>query len=194
MIAYPSSREELREQLQRRRAHLTVNNQRLASKKITERLMQCDFFQESHNIAAYMPINYEIDPINLVKQAWKCHKRCYLPVLRKKQLVFSIYEEDMTLQSNRFNILEPPVSPESIIEPWTLDLVLVPVLGFTMHGQRLGMGGGYYDRTFSFLLSEPRRNKPQLIGLAYDWQKLTNFQANDWDVPLHTVFTEKSTY
>jgi 5-formyltetrahydrofolate cyclo-ligase len=188
------SREALRKKLRLQRAALTLEDHVVASKSITERLMRDSLFQESRNIAFYLSVNYEIDPENLIKHAWKSHKRCYLPVLRERTLIFSAYEKNTPLKKNRFNIPEPPSLPACTINPQDLDIVLVPLLGFTLQGERLGMGGGLYDRSFNFLLKNPRPSKPFLLGLAYEWQKLEAFSPNDWDVPLNAIITEKKMY
>jgi 5-formyltetrahydrofolate cyclo-ligase len=187
------SRQILRQQLREQRARLTLSKQTIASKKVTERIIQNERFQQSQHIGVYIAINNEINPKIIIKKIWQEKKRCYLPILQKQQLVFCTYEKNTHLKKNRFNIPEPS-SLESTIEAWNLDIVLVPLLGFTTQGERLGMGGGLYDRTFSFLLESPRPTKPYLIGLAYEWQKIESFGISAWDVPLNAVFTEKKMY
>lgn len=188
------SRQTLRQELRKRRAHLTLRDQTIASKKITEQVIQNPRFQQSQTIGVYIAINTEINPEIIIKKSWQAHKRCYLPVLREKKLFFSAYQKDTTLKKNHFNIPEPPLLAKSSIKAWNLDLVFVPLLGFTVKGERLGMGGGCYDRAFSFLLAKTRPSKPYLIGLAYEWQKMEFFKKNNWDVPLNAVITEKKTY
>jgi 5-formyltetrahydrofolate cyclo-ligase len=188
------SRQQLRKKLREYRSKLTVHEQTLASQQIIQQLIQNPHFQMSQHIATYIAINQEIDPEIMLKKAWENHKDCYLPVLQEKQLLFSLYKKNMPLKKNRFNIPEPPLSPESMIEPSHLDVVLVPLLGFTPSGERLGMGGGFYDRSFSFLLNGLRPTKPYLIGLAYEWQKLASFESSAWDVPLNAVITEEKIY
>ena len=184
----------LRKKLREYRAKLSPHDQTLASQKITQQLIHNPLFQKSQLVAAYIAINQEIDPELIIKTAWENDKNCYLPVLREKQLLFSLYKKNMPLIKNQFNIPEPPLSPESIIEPGHLDVVLVPLLGFAPNGERLGMGGGFYDRSFSFLLNGIRPAKPYLIGLAYEWQKLESFESSAWDVPLNAVVTEENFY
>jgi 5-formyltetrahydrofolate cyclo-ligase len=76
------------------------------------------------------------------------------------------------------------------IQPLALDLVLTPLVGFDHKGNRLGMGGGYYDRSFAFLLRRQNWKKPRLVGLAYDFQQLDKLPAKNWDVPLTAVATD----
>lgn len=114
--------------------------------------------------------------------------------IQSQQLIFCAYQANTLLKKNRFNIPEPPLSLDSCISPEDIDLVLVPLVGFTEKGQRLGMGAGFYDRSFAFLLNSPRPVRPFLLGLAYEWQKLTAFTEKNWDVPLNAVITEKQIY
>jgi 5-formyltetrahydrofolate cyclo-ligase len=110
------------------------------------------------------------------------------------QLIFCAYQPHTLLKKNRFNIPEPSFSLDSCIAPQDIDLVLVPLVGFTEKGQRLGMGAGFYDRSFAFLLHSSRPARPFLLGLAYEWQKLATLKEKNWDVPLNAIITEKKIY
>lgn len=183
-----------RKKLQQQRAKITLSEQKKVSAIITEQLIQHPIFLQSQTIASYNAIQHEIDPSALIQNAWKLKKNCYLPVLQGKQLLFCAYKADTLLKENRFNIQEPLLSVGACIAPQAIDLVLVPVVGFTEKGQRLGMGAGFYDRSFAFLLNSPKSRRPFLLGLAYEWQKLVSFTEKSWDVPLNAVITEKQIY
>lgn len=182
-----------RKKLLQQRAKITLSEQRKASAIITEQLRQHPIFLQNRTIASYNAIQREIDPSALIHHAWQHKKNCYLPVLQAQQLLFCAYQADTLLKKNRYHIPEPVLSLDACIAPQTIDLVLVPVLGFTEKGQRLGMGAGFYDRTFAFLLHSPKL-RPFLLGLAYEWQKLASFTEKSWDVPLNAVITEKNFY
>ena len=183
-----------RKKLQQQRSKISLSEQRKASAIITEQLSQHPIFLQSRTIASYKAIQHEIDPSALIHKAWKNKKKCYLPVLQGQKLTFCDYHEDTLLKKNRFDIPEPLLSLNTCIAPQYIDLVLVPLLGFTEKGQRLGMGAGFYDRSFAFLLDSPKPVRPFLLGLAYEWQKLTSFTEKNWDVPLNAVITEKQIY
>lgn len=183
-----------RKKLQQQRANLTLNEQKVASAIITERLSHHPLFLQSRTIAGYIAIQQEIDPSALIQKAWHNKQTCYLPILQGQQLIFCAYQADTLLKKNRFNIPEPPLSLDACIAPDTIDLVLVPLVGFTEKGQRLGMGAGFYDRSFAFLLHSPQSIRPFLLGLAYEWQKLASFNERSWDVPLNAIMTEKQIY
>jgi len=67
----------------------------------------------------------------------------------------------------------------------------MPLVAFDLTGNRLGRGGGYYDRTFAFM-REKHRNHPYLLGLAYHWQQIDALPREDWDIPLAGIVTEKA--
>jgi 5-formyltetrahydrofolate cyclo-ligase len=189
-----NDRQALRKKLLLQRSKLDRTQQTTASVQITAQLSVHPLFLASHAIAAYMPINLEIDPARLIQKAWQDHKSCYLPILQQQQLIFGAYQANTDLKKNRFNILEPIDSTCVLIAPEALDLVLVPLVGFTIQGQRLGMGAGFYDRSFAFLLKQPRPARPFLLGLAYEWQKITSLTQANWDVPLNAILTEEKFY
>ena len=188
------TRQSSRKKLQQQRAKITLSEQKKTSTIITEQLSQHLIFLQSRTIASYKAIQHEIDPSALIQKAWKNKQHCYLPVLQGQQLIFCAYQADTLLKKNQFNIPEPPLSLDTCIAPQAIDLVLVPLVGFTEKGQRLGMGAGFYDRSFAFLLNSSRSARPFLLGLAYEWQKLTTFTEKNWDVPLNAVITEKQIY
>jgi 5-formyltetrahydrofolate cyclo-ligase len=92
------------------------------------------------------------------------------------------------LVTNRYGIPEPNVATGSLLEAQELHLALVPLLGFDRRGHRLGMGGGYYDRSFAFRHESPA--PPTLIGIGYAMQELPPIAEQHWDVPLDAVVTE----
>lgn len=113
---------------------------------------------------------------------------CLPVVLPDKKLGFAPWRGGDPLGSNRYGIPEPMVSAEACLEPEDLHAVILPVLGFTADGLRLGMGGGYYDRSFAF--RRRAKTPPLLIGAAYTAQEIDVLQAQDWDVRMDAVATE----
>jgi 5-formyltetrahydrofolate cyclo-ligase len=105
-------------------------------------------------------------------------------------LWFTPYAADSELVQNRFGIPEPRVLPRRRVPPWRLDLILVPLVGFDSAGNRLGMGGGFYDQTLAFLQRRSHWRKPRLLGIAYDFQQLDQLPAEPWDIPLDGIATE----
>ncbi|PLY14411.1 MAG: 5-formyltetrahydrofolate cyclo-ligase [Sedimenticola sp.] len=154
-------------------------------------------FIAAQRIAAYIATDGELDPLPLVNHAIECNKEIYLPVLQpttQNQLWFSRYIPGEPLIPNRYAIPEPDIKYHPPIKAWSLDLVLLPLVAFDKKGSRVGMGGGYYDRTFAFMRKITAMPRPKLFGYAHDCQMTANIFLNKWDVPLDGVITEKQIY
>jgi 5-formyltetrahydrofolate cyclo-ligase len=150
--------------------------------------------RRAHRIACYLANDGEIDPgpaINLLRGGGR---RILLPVLRGERLWFLPFEPGTPLAANRFGIPEPAVSARHRCPARDLDLVLVPLVAFDGAGNRLGMGGGFYDRTFAYLRTRAVWKRPQLIGVAYEFQRLEALPVQTWDIPLQGIATEKRLY
>ena len=105
-----------------------------------------------------------------------------LPVIDGDTLVFSPFDEGSAMRPNRFGIDEPCAAPEARLAPHEIDAVLVPLVGFDAGLDRLGMGGGFYDR--SFAARRGTAAPPWLIGIAHDVQRVDDVHPDWWDVPL----------
>jgi 5-formyltetrahydrofolate cyclo-ligase len=122
-------------------------------------------------------------------------KVCYLPVITPRQsLWFAPYAEGDPLALNRFGIPEPARPGLSLVGARALDLILTPLVAFDDQGHRLGMGGGFYDRTLSFLRQRHAWHKPRLLGVAHELQRISALTAEPWDVPLDGVATDMQLY
>lgn len=113
---------------------------------------------------------------------------CLPVVLPDRQLRFAVWRNGDPLRNNRYGIPEPVVEAADCMPPESMQVVLVPALGFTRDGRRLGMGGGYYDASFAFRQHKPA--PPLLIGAAYACQEIDALDAAEWDVALDAVATE----
>lgn len=186
----PSS---LRRQLRSKRRSLGEDEQARLSQAAVQKLIHHRVFLAADHIACYLPNDGELDLTYLISQAWTMGKSVYLPVLsihHRNHLHFLTYQPDDELILNRFGIPEPVMRRHNMIEIKRLDLVLMPLVGFDSTGNRLGMGGGFYDRSFAFLRRRQQWCKPRLIGAAYDCQEVGQLGSNSWDVPLSGVMTE----
>lgn len=187
------SRSELRQQMRVRRQQLSPQGQNKMAEKIVDQVCNSPIFYQSTHISAYIAHAGEIDPAPILRLAWQLKKICYLPVMQtQKQLCFVKYESEDELIPNSYKILEPIIHPDKIIQPALLDLVLVPLVAFDRKGNRLGMGSGYFDVTFSFLKTAKRPTKPYLLGLAYEWQQCETISPEEWDIKLDAVATENT--
>lgn len=160
----------------------------LQAKKL---FIESDLFATHNHFACYLANDNEFDCTSIIEALWKAQKKCYLPVLlskREEGLQFSLYTPETKLALNRYKILEP-AHPE-IFSAEKLDVVFLPLVGFDLQANRLGMGAGYYDRTFAFK-QENKIKKPLLIGLGYEFQQVENISQEPWDVRLDGILTEK---
>jgi 5-formyltetrahydrofolate cyclo-ligase len=183
----------LRKTIRDQRKQLSPEKQQQASQQLSNHFSQETIFLESLHIAFYIAHEGEIDPKFLLESALQKNKICYLPGLdpTQKNLFFIQYKTGDKLILNRYKIPEPEFVSTNIIQADQLDLVLLPLVAFDKKGNRLGMGAGFYDRTFHFLLEKKQDHKPKLIGLAYEFQSVENLEPDEWDIPLDGIATEK---
>jgi len=148
------------------------------------------------HIALYLANDGEIDPQFICEHAWDNGKRVYLPILAplKDSLFFAPYLPASKLQLNRFNIPEPVCRPSQWKSAKQMDMLLLPLVAFDEQGNRIGMGGGFYDRSFAFLRWRDEWRRPRLIGLAHHFQLVDKLRSQPWDVPLHSVITNTRVY
>lgn len=179
------------------RRALSPHERQQCAEDCARHLLNHPAFRNARRIAAYLPADGELGTAPLIERAWAMGKRVYLPVLLpqgENRLWFARYTPETRLVHNRFGIPEPERAAHMRIAPHALDLVLTPLVAFDAHGHRLGMGGGFYDRSFAYLLRHTRWLRPRLIGLAYEFQRQARLPAQVWDVPLHAVATDRNLY
>jgi 5-formyltetrahydrofolate cyclo-ligase len=182
----------LRQQMKGLRKQLTTDHQQRAATLLASRIQKHSSYLSAQHIAGYIAVAGEIDPMPLLRHASRLGKHVYLPVLRDEHMVFVRCQPDVTrLTPNRFGIPEPRWSEARMLAPEHLDLVLVPLLAFDAQRQRLGMGGGFYDRTFAFKRQCHVDAKPLLLGIAHAFQQVEKVPTNHWDVDLKGVATER---
>jgi 5-formyltetrahydrofolate cyclo-ligase len=180
---------ELRRDRLRARTELHSDERDNASEVIGEKVIRSAFFQRSRLVGCYLPLPAEVDTWRIISRAWRMKKRIFAPVTaRNRMLVFRELTPETALVSDYFG-LTMPISGEEIAAR-KLDLVLTPLVAFDKNRQRIGMGGGYYDRTFSFLRGRHQLLKPKLVGLAFACQEVPVIAANPWDIRLFSVITE----
>ncbi|MBN2646915.1 MAG: 5-formyltetrahydrofolate cyclo-ligase [Thiotrichales bacterium] len=182
---------ELRNQLRAKRRQLSMaSQQHNQNQACTHFLHHLDHHPEVAKIAVFLSQDGELGTEQLIEQLWK-HPgiSVYLPILVGQQMQFSLYHPQTSLKLNRFGIPEPQHS--EICAPPQLDWVLTPLVGFDLAGNRIGMGGGFYDRTFAFKQKRQSEKTPLLIGWAHSCQQLESIEARAWDLPLDLLITEQ---
>jgi 5-formyltetrahydrofolate cyclo-ligase len=185
------SRLVLRQRSRSVRSALTQAQRHAASREIARHLRASPLYWSARHIALFWPVGPEVDLREFLHDALAHGKHCYLPLMRPgRRMWFLRYRPGMKLVRNSHGIPEPRLVPRDTLAPQLLDLVCVPLLGFDVRGNRLGQGGGYYDRTFSFKREAPA-SKPRLLGVAFACQQLEELPRAAWDVPLGAVVTER---
>ncbi|MFT3929479.1 MAG: 5-formyltetrahydrofolate cyclo-ligase [Spongiibacteraceae bacterium] len=182
-----SQKRELRRALRARRRALPRWRQRSAARRMARLMSRQHWYQRARSLAVYLANDAEIDPSLFIFKAFAEGKRLLLPRLRGKQLEFVHYRpRDSSLRRNRFNIPEPV---GRAVPLRNIDVICMPLVGFDRQGRRLGMGGGFYDRTLAVERSGVKR-RPRLIGLAYACQEVAQLPHEQWDVRMSGVVTE----
>jgi 5-formyltetrahydrofolate cyclo-ligase len=137
----------------------------------------------------FLSADGEIDTAPLIDAIWRRGKVTWLPCLGKPKLRFRKYTRETPLQRGSFGIHEPARGAFRSIR--RLDVILTPLVVFDAVGNRMGMGGGFYDRTFAFLKRRAAWRRPKLIGIAFECQQVDEVPVESWDVPLDGILTER---
>ena len=173
----------------RARRSMRSEDREIASLRICEKLLRSHEFFAADSIACYLPMPDEVDPGAIIERAWRAKKRIFCPVMRKPgEMTFHRLDRDTTLERNGYGLWEP-VDGE-IISPRHLDLVVTPLVAFDANCNRIGMGGGYFDRCFRFLKSRRHWQRPKLVGVAFACQEVEKIEPNPWDIRLYSVLTD----
>jgi 5-formyltetrahydrofolate cyclo-ligase len=185
----------LRKTLRSRRHALSARAQRAAAAGLVKQVVRHPDYPRTRRIALYWANDGEIDLNPLMQRLIGDGKSVFLPVLNpldpvRPHLWFCRWQPGEPMRPNRFGIAEPK-SPHRI-PTWSLDWVLLPLVGFDAEGGRLGMGGGFYDRTFAHEQRWPRQ--PRRLGVAHDCQRVNAIPQEGWDLPLASVITDQRVY
>jgi len=188
----PDSLKALRRRIRDMRRDLSGTVARTSAEQAARLIGKLPVFDEARAIAAYLAFDGELIPAPILSLAWQQGKTVYMPVLRPDaSMVFAPYTPNTPMKSNRYGIPEPDVPESRWLQARELDLVLTPLVAFDEVGYRLGMGGGFYDRTFAY--RRTGSGGPCLLGLAFELQ-CHPVPHRDWDIPLDGVVTERRIY
>lgn len=185
---------QIRRTIRARRRTLSSLEQRRHSRSAARYFVRNIHLVRSRRIALYLASDGELNPQPLAERLLKLNKQLYLPVLRPgsyNALWFAEFRPGDSLHPNRFGIAEPDTRHRKPVPPWSLDLIIVPLVAFSNDGTRMGMGGGYYDRTLAYQRRHKGWVRPTLIGYAHDFQRVKKLKRQTWDVPLHGIITEQ---
>lgn len=184
----------LRTRIKQKREQLSSENVDQLGDAIFRNLLDSNILEDKSRIAIYCSVNNEVATMQIIKHLWTKDKELFLPIIKSNQLVFGSYKSGDNLSNNKFDIPEPTTQREELITADVLDLVIVPLVAFDSDCNRLGMGGGYYDRALAFKKTSSKTSSPLLIGLAYELQKVNILEMNSWDIPMDGIISESKTY
>ncbi len=188
------ARDELRRSLRQRRRSLSVAEREGAAQNVLRHLQQWRVFRCASRIAAYDAVAAELPTAALQAHIQSTKAELYLPCLpfiKGGRMRFVRSQPDTRWRLNRYAIAEPIADQRSpAINPAFLDLILLPLVAFDKHGNRMGMGAGYYDRTLELRRWRRHWKRPLLIGLAYGCQQVDVLPTAPWDVPMDAIVTE----
>lgn len=179
----------LRSELRRRRRQLTGAEQTKAAAEVARQATALTAWPGARCLALYLAADGEVDTHPLASRCRAAGKQLFLPVIRdgEGRLDFALWEEGAALVPNRYGIPEPP--PTALRRgAGELDIIFLPLVGWDRGGGRLGMGGGFYDRSLADV------HGPLLVGLAHGCQEVEQVPRSDWDVPLDFIATETALY
>ena len=180
----------LRREIRAQRRALSERERSLRSHALCVNLARCGLLLRAQRIACFWPNDAEVDLSALFPRLWQSGKRVYLPVIDGPRLWFAPMHPWTRLADNRFGIPEPMVRRREQCPLLALDIVLMPLVAFDGRGNRLGMGGGYYDRTFAWRAQRTHLRRPLLIGAAFAFQRRDHVDARAWDVALDAAITD----
>jgi 5-formyltetrahydrofolate cyclo-ligase len=181
-------RRQLRQRVRKARRELSAGARAAADRAIASHIRGLPEFHSARRIALFLAFDGEPSMNAVIATAAARGKRVYAPVLRGHDMHFAELDTGAALATNFFGILEPKLG--SPIDARQLDLVLTPLVAIDDHGVRVGVGRGYYDRCFHFLLNRRRWRHPKLMGVAYELQRVPPQVRQPWDVPLYGLVTE----
>ncbi|MCP4331602.1 MAG: 5-formyltetrahydrofolate cyclo-ligase, partial [Gammaproteobacteria bacterium] len=145
-----NNHDEMRQHNRKLRAELAAPQLEQSAQSLAERIVALDAYQRAQRVAAYFAVNGEIGLDSVIDDALAAGKQVFLPNLDKKTLRFSPYFREQKMRINYFRLPEPDVGDKEMLAPAQLDLVLAPLVVFDADRNRIGMGGGFYDRSFAF--------------------------------------------
>jgi 5-formyltetrahydrofolate cyclo-ligase len=187
----------LRRRLRALRRSLPRDERQKAERAIGNALRHLKLLRRGHRVAVYLAMAGEVDLGPTIEALWRAGCLLHVPRIvsrRRGRMGFVPFPPGARLRANpnAYGIAEPVASSTAAISPRNLDAVLMPVVGFDRHGNRLGMGAGYYDRALRHLQGGSRRwRRPRLVGLAFACQEVELIVPSTWDIPLDVVVTER---
>ena len=193
--------QQLRQQYRQARRQLTPAEQQSAAQAILAQCLQHSLLRPAKNnepqqkVALYLANDGELNLQSVIEYCWQQQIDVYLPVLHpfsKGHLVFTAYRADTPMTINKYGIAEPKLSCPDLCPLEQLDHIFAPLVAFDNKGNRLGMGGGYYDRTLAPIARDGLKTK--VVGAAHNCQLSDPLPTQPWDIPMQQIITPKQLF
>ena len=181
-------RARVRKEMRRLRRSLDAERRAAGERALWRRILSLGAYRQARTLAVYYAFDGEPSIARVAEAAVRHGKRVYAPVVVGERMQFAPVRPKALLRRNLFGIEEPALQQQ--IDPRRIDLVLTPLVAFDLHGVRLGVGRGYFDRAFAFLRHRKSWTRPKLLGVAWSFQQAERLEAEPWDIPLWGVVTE----
>lgn len=178
-----ASKQEIRQEVRIRRRALAPSEIEIRSERVLTRLCELSCWRQAKTILLYHSLPAEVSTLPLFEERDN-GKKLLLPVVRGEELELRIFENEATLQSGSFGVLEP--QGKTFADFDAIDLAIIPGVAFDRNGHRLGYGKGYYDRLL------PRLQACR-IGLCFDFQLYDEIPHDPHDVRMDCIVNEKGT-
>lgn len=191
----PSSQKMLRQHFRAQRKQLSKSQQEQASLALLANCKKISAVNQATNIACYLANDGEINPKPVIDWCWQQGKTVLLPIIHPTQpgqLLFIKYLSNSSMRPNQYGIAEPDYLTANVVALTNIDIILTPLVAFDSTGNRLGMGGGYYDRTLAPLSTF--EHSTQVLGLAHECQYTEQLPTQTWDIPLQGIITDQQIF
>ncbi len=185
-----NTKSEVRKSCLKQRAALGEKERKSYSSVIQQRLQSLPEFQTAQAVMLFLNFRDEVETTDLAEETIACKKRLILPRCAPQGILlpFEVHDLAMELEPGAWGIREPKLSNEQV-EPSVIDLIIVPGAGFDQQGNRLGYGGGYYDRFFMLLNPLTPR-----VALGFECQVISQVPVDQHDAKMNMLITEKKVY
>lgn len=177
------TKKEIREQVLQQRRDMNPEDVASLSGAICRRISEMPEYRNAEDICFYMPVNNEVDLTYMIEQAWNGGKTVWLPKTIGHRMEFMRFDPETPLSEGKFNTLEP--ESDEMLEPDEKTLILMPGVAFSPQGDRLGYGGGFYDKYLE------QWHKCTTVAACYDFQIVDELPAEEHDIKPDFIISEK---
>ena len=172
-------KKELRRIIREKKRAMTVEAMEAASRRLGELFAETEEYKSAKTIYGYLPYNQEVRTVPMLQKALDDGKKVAVPKVYGDDMKF-IYMDDLSAVSEGYAGIPEPTADGPVADDQTA-LVLMPGMAFTKNGDRMGYGGGFYDK---FLASEPEH---PTVALCYDFQMVEELPTAEYDIPVDKV-------